>query len=58
MGNSDDILRLEPCIKCGSDELKLYRYAMLYYVKCKNCGWRSGPTDSLNEAIDIWNMRF
>lgn len=51
-----------PCPFCGSEDVRevFHRdnpFDALFYVRCNNCGGRSGDKRTGGEARDAWNRR-
>lgn len=50
---------LKPCPFCGSNNVSLKRYSVLYGVECDSCyqpSWPYYPT--VKTAVTIWNEKY
>ena len=46
---------LNPCLLCGSENVKIQKFGYNAIIKCANCGNSRGGFSSRETLISIWN---
>lgn len=49
--------KLKPCPFCGGEDVSSVRFVGMFFVRCENCRARSGMSEYMEEAAELWNGR-
>lgn len=50
--------KLEPCLFCGSNNIKIHTgYDNYNYIRCEVCMTSTGLFMNIQDAVDCWNGR-
>ena len=56
--NWNNNMKLKPCFKCGSNDVRINHPFVSYYSECNICHQYGKESKSLDKAIDNWNRKY